>query len=167
MHLPQIGGKLGPLVAFAGYIWLHLATSGYIWLHLATSGYIWLHLATSGCGITTSRQVFNIPLSATVRNLDQRSDCFPLLAPHLLVKPNPQQIDLHACYLISLLPGGNSNQQSNCWVKRPVGIIGREGLLVCPLVAPLAEITDQAAFGRSQSLPKHLISLLPHDLQER
>jgi len=71
-------------------------------------------------------------------------DCYPraltFLAPHLLVKAKTQKLHLHFLDLVRLRCG-NGGKQASGRIKRSVGVVGRKGGLVRPLVASLPQFT--------------------------
>src|SRR6266571_726199 len=82
--------------------------------------------------------------------------------PGLLIKTDTQHLLLLAINLAGLF-GRDSGEQSLNAVQCAVDIVGAEGFLVCPPVASLAQLTDQAALCLAKDLTEDGLPLVPHD----
>jgi hypothetical protein len=77
---------------------------------------------------------------------DEGTGGLAALVAGLLLEDEAAQRHLHALDLGSLA-GGDGGQQAGDRVEGAVGVVAGEGLLVRPLVAPVAQLADQAALG--------------------
>ena len=89
----------------------------------------------------------------------------PLLAAHLLVEHQPPQLQLDLGNCIRFA-GGNRGEQPLRRIQRPVRIVAHEALLMRPLVAPIPQFGDQAAFGEAQGVAEHVVPSFPHELEQ-
>ena len=136
VHLPEVGGELGLLVAAAGHVLVRRH-----------------HLAP---GLEAARR----------RALDRRAGALALLAAHLLVEAQAQQLHLHLLDLVGLRRR-DGGQQPAGRVERAVGVVAGEGLLVRPAVALVAQLADEAALGGPERLAEDVVPGLPHELEQR
>ena len=88
----------------------------------------------------------------------------PLVA-YLFLEAHPEQFLLERVELADLRRRYRS-QQSMRGVQGAVGVVGGERLLVRPLVAVFAQLTDQAPVGAAQDVAKHLVPGVPHHSQQ-
>ena len=136
MDLPQVGGELGLLVAAAGHVLVRRH-----------------HLAPR---LQVARR----------RALDGGAGALALLAAHLLVEDDAQQLHLHLADLVGLRRR-DGGQQPPGRVERAVGVVAGEGLLVRPAVAHVAQLADQAALGLARASCGRRRSRFPHELEQR
>ena len=93
--------------------------------------------------------------------LDGGPGALPLLAAHLLVEAQAQQLHLHLLDLVRLRcrDGG---QEPAGRVEGAVGVVGGEGLLVRPAVAHVAQLAHERPLGLAERLAEHVVPRLPH-----
>ena len=87
------------------------------------------------------------------------------LATRLLLKADPQQLLLVPIDLPHLRRR-NRGQQALHRVQGAVGIVRGKGFLVRPLVAMIAQFTDEAAIGAAESAAERVVPVVPYQPQD-
>ena len=83
----------------------------------------------------------------------------------LLVEAHPQQFHLEPLELFRLRRRYRGQEPSHR-VKCSIGVIAGEGLLVGPLVAVAAQLTDETPFRRPENCAKDVVPGLPHQFEQ-
>ena len=83
----------------------------------------------------------------------------------LLVEAHPQQLHLEPLELIGLRRRYRGEKPAH-GVQCPIGVIAGEALLVGPLVAVAAQLTDETPFRRPENRAKDVVPGLPHQLEQ-
>ena len=135
VHLPQVGGELGLLVAATG------------------------HVPVRRHDLAPGLQV------ACCRTFDGRAGAPAPFAAGLLVEDGAPQLHLDLADVIRL-GGRHRRQQTLGGVEGAIGIIAREGLLVRPAIAYIAQLAYQRAFSLAERLPKDIVPSVPHQAEE-
>ena len=99
------------------------------------------------------------------RALDRQTGLFAPLAPRLLVEAHPQQFHLDPVHLVGLRRRDRGQQPAGR-IQDTVGIVAGEVLLVRPLVAVPAQLTDESALGWPKGVPKDIVPGIPHQLKQ-
>ena len=83
----------------------------------------------------------------------------------LLVEAHPQQLHLEPLELIRLRRRYRGEETAHR-IQCPIGVIAGEALLVGPLVAVAAQLTDETPFRRPENRAKDVVPGLPHQLEQ-
>jgi hypothetical protein len=83
---------------------------------------------------------------------------FSRLRPRLFIEADPQQLLLAALDLGSLFRGNGAQQPVDA-VERAIAVVGRERLLMRPIVARIAQLLDEVALRLAEFLREHRVPL--------
>ena len=96
--------------------------------------------------------------------LDRQAGLSAPFASRLLVEAHPQQLHLDLLELVGLRRRDRGQQPADR-IQDAIGIVAGESLLVRPPVAVPAQLTDEAALGGPEDVPKDIVPGFPHQLE--
>src|SRR5258706_8882034 len=99
--------------------------------------------------------------------LDGSDGCLAYFFPGLILEADAQELLLLALDLRGLVGSRDGREQTLNAIEGAVGVVGTEGLLMCPLVAHLAQLTHKRTLCLTEDVAEYDVPLIPHHQQQR